>query len=162
LEQTKRIDGFYRIRMKIERNRLHYAMMTGLVIVAGCASRSELSASWPQFIQTYGGDTLWALMIYLGLGFIFPRLRIAAVASIVLVFAFGVEFGQLYRAPWIEAFRETFVGAVSIGSGFLWSDFVCYTVGCGVGVLAEVLGWRRTGQIQDGGAQGTARPTSEA
>ena len=124
--------------MKITRNRLHYAMMTALVIVAGCASRSDLSASWPVFMQTYGGDTLWALMIYLGLGVVFPRLRIGAVASIVLVFAFCVEVSQLYRADWIEAFRGTFVGAVSIGSGFLWSDFVCYTVGCGVGVIGEV------------------------
>jgi hypothetical protein len=77
-------------------------------------------------------------MLYLGLGFIFPRLRIAALAAVALVLAYCVEFSQLYQAEWIDAFRKTFLGAVSLGSGFLWSDLVCYTVGCGAGVLVDI------------------------
>lgn len=115
-------------------------MLTAIVIVAGCASRSQLAASWPALVATYAGDTLWALMVFLGVGFVCPTLRTATVATIVLVFAFGVEFSQLYTAAWIESFRNTCVGAVAIGSGFLWSDFACYTTGCGIGVIGEVMG----------------------
>jgi hypothetical protein len=112
-------------------------MLTAIVIVAGCISRSDLSAWWPRFISDYSGDTLWALMIFLGLAFLFQRLNTFIIAAPVLVFSFGVEFSQLYHAPWIDGFRETFPGAVMIGSGFLWSDFACYTAGCGIGVLLD-------------------------
>lgn len=122
-----------------KRNRLHYAMFTGVVIIAGCASRSALSDSWPAFIVTYAGDTLWALMVFLGAGFVFPKLSTAAVGGIVLAFSFSIEFSQLYHAAWLDSFRNTFVGAVALGSGFLWSDFACYTIGCGIGVIGEVL-----------------------
>ena len=124
--------------MSIRRNRLHYAMFTGVVIIAGCASRSSLSDSWPAFITEYAGDTLWTLMIFLGLGFLFPTMRTWKIAAVALLFSYGVEISQLYQADWINSFRNTFLGAVILGSGFLWSDFVCYTVGCGIGVLGEV------------------------
>lgn len=132
-------------RMKYPRNRLHYAMWTALVIVAGCASRSPLSDAWPEFLVKYGGDTLWALMLFLGLGFLFPRLPTGVVASVVLVYAFGIEFAQLYHGAWMEYFRGTLLGALTVGSGFLWSDFACYTVGCGIGALGEWIGPARVG-----------------
>lgn len=56
---------------------------------------------------------------------------------VVLLFAFGIEFSQLYTAAWIQACRETLLGAIFLGSGFVGSDFICYTVGVGLGVLAE-------------------------
>jgi hypothetical protein len=120
------------------RNRLHYAMFTGVVIIAGCASRSALSESWAPFLVDYAGDTLWALMVFLGVGFLLPAASTVLVASAVLMFSFGVEFSQLYHAGWIDSFRNTFVGAVTLGSGFLWSDFACYTIGCGIGVIGEL------------------------
>jgi hypothetical protein len=123
-----------------ERSRLHYAMLTAIVIVAGCASRSPLAEHWPPFLAVYAGDTLWSLMIYLGLGFLFPTLRTAVSAAIVLVFATGVEFSQLSDARWLESFRNTGIGAIVIGSSFLWSDFACYATGCGIGVTGELIG----------------------
>ncbi len=116
---------------------LHYAMFTAIVIVAGCAARSELSELWPPFIVKYAGDTLWALMLYVGLGFLLPGLRTGAIALAVLVFSFSVEFSQLYHAPWIDSFRGTLIGAVALGSDFLWSDLLCYIAGCGIGVIGE-------------------------
>ncbi len=126
--------------MNPKRNRLHYAMLTAIVIVAGCMIRSEFSETWPPLVVKCGGDALWALMVFLGLGFLFPRLRTATLATATLAFAYGVEFSQLYQAEWINAFRKTFLGAVTIGSGFLWSDLASYTAGCGIGVVAEITG----------------------
>lgn len=128
-----------RLDMTRRRNRLHYAMLAGVVIVAGLASRSPLAESWPVFLSAYAGDTLWALMLFLGVGFLFPRMRTRTVASIVLALAYGVEFSQLCQAPWLEAFRCTLPGALTVGSGFLGSDFVCYTAGCALGVLGESI-----------------------
>lgn len=113
-------------------------MLTAVVIVAGCLIRSEYTETWPTLVVKSGGDALWALMVYLGLGFLFPHLRTTTLAAATLVFAYGVEFSQLYQAEWIQAFRKTFLGAVTIGSGFLWSDLVSYTAGCGIGVITEI------------------------
>lgn len=125
--------------MTQSRNRLYYAMLIAIVIVSGCLVRSEFTELWPRFVVKCVGDALWALMVFLGFGFLFQRFSTVAVAALALVFSFGVEFSQLYTADWIDAFRKTFLGAVTIGSGFLWSDLVCYTVGCGVGVGFEVM-----------------------
>ncbi len=125
--------------MAKRRNRLHYGVFIGLVIVLGLVSRSELASCWPAFAATYAGDTLWALMVFLGLGFVFPKWHIIAIASLTMTVAFGVEVSQLYSGDWIDSFRDRFIGAVTIGSGFLWSDLVCYTVGCSIGVLGELM-----------------------
>ena len=132
------VSVFMQARQK--RSQIHYAMLTAIVIVAGCASRSPLAEHWPPFLAVYAGDTLWSLMIFLGLGFLFPTLRTAAIATIVLVFASAVEFSQLSDARWLESFRNTGIGAIVIGSGFVWSDFACYAIGCGIGVAGELMG----------------------
>ena len=129
--------------MKIERNRLRYAIITAIVIAVGLASRSSLADSWPTFLSAYTGDTLWSLMIFLILGTIFPTLRTLPLAIIVLLISYTVEVTQLYQADWINSFRKTFVGAMALGSGFLWSDFICYTTGCAIGAVTEWVTTRR-------------------
>lgn len=128
-------------------------MLTAIVIVAGCMIRSEYTETWPPLVVKAGGDALWALMVFLGFGFLFPRLRTATLAAATLAFAYGVEFSQLYQAEWIQAFRKTFLGAVSIGSGFRWSDLVSYTAGCGIGVVAEI-----TVRFLEKGSRGEIHP----
>lgn len=105
----------YKVTMGIRRNRLHYAMLTAIVIIAGCCSRSDFSTNWPEFIVKYSGDTLWALMLFLGMGCLFPSGNSYTIALGVLAFAFAVEFSQLYHAAWIDSFRDTLLGTVTIG-----------------------------------------------
>jgi len=50
-----------------------------------------------------------------------------------------VEVSQLYRALWIDAVRGTTLGALVLGQGFLWSNFVCYVAGVGVWFLVDQL-----------------------
>ena len=45
------------------------------------------------------------------------------------MFFYGIELSQLYHALWIDAIRNTTLGGLIIGFGFLWSDLVCYTIG---------------------------------
>ena len=132
--------------MKQPRNRIVYALALVIVIVAGLASRSSLADALPLFVATYAGDTLWALMVFLGLGFLFPKLHTLIVAAMALTISFGVEFSQMYQAEWINSLRDTRVGALVLGAGFLASDFVCYATGIALGIFGEIpwrLGRRR-------------------
>lgn len=114
-----------------------------LLPVLGLGSRS--GAAWlPAFVAAYAGDTLWTVMMYVTLVFIWPRLSIAQAAGWALGISFAVEFSQLYRAPWIDAVRAHRVGALFLGRGFLWSDLACYSVGAllGAGMDWLLARWR--------------------
>ena len=59
-------------------------------------------------------------------------------AAISLALAFLVEISQLYHAPWIDSIRQTTLGGLVLGFGFLWTDFVCYSVGIATGVAGAI------------------------
>jgi hypothetical protein len=122
----------------MKRSRLVYLLLLFIVVILGLASRSK-SLPMPSLIAAYGGDTLWALMVFLGLGFLFPSLSTARTAAIALVFSFLIEISQLYQAPWINALRDSRPGALILGHGFLWSDLLCYTAGVILGTLLEKI-----------------------
>lgn len=71
-------------------------------------------------------------------------------AVITLALAFLVEISQLYHAPWIDTIRQTTLGGLVLGFGFLWTDLVCYSAGVMIGVIAEL------------GSVGRMRVSSEA
>jgi hypothetical protein len=123
----------------MHRNRLAYAAMIILVIGAGLVSRSTFSVHLPRFISEYAGDTLWALMVFLLIGFFSPALRTRTVAAAALAFAFTIELSQLYQAEWLNQIRGTRPGALVLGAGFVWSDFLCYTTGVVIGIAGESL-----------------------
>lgn len=108
--------------------RLIYLVVTFLIIILGLASR-KYGDMLPEFLAEYSGDTLWAAMVYFGLRFLFPSVSILKAAAISLLFSYCIEISQLYQADWANSVRNTTLGALIFGHGFLWSDMVCYTVG---------------------------------
>ena len=100
-----------------------------------------LSRRYPQFLPAalgkYPGDALWALMVFLGLGFWFRRSPTVVVALAAFAFSVVIEVSQLYHAPWIDSVRATLPGRLVLGSGFAWGDMVAYAVGIVVGALVE-------------------------
>ncbi|MED0875948.1 DUF2809 domain-containing protein [Bacillus mobilis] len=124
--------------MKTKRNRLSYALFTIVVIILGLSSR-KLAFALPQLLNDYLGDALWALMIFTGFGFLFPKIETMKLAFISLLFCYGIEVSQLYHAEWIDSIRATTLGGLVLGYGFLWSDLVAYTIGVGVGFLFEFI-----------------------
>ena len=46
-----------------------------------------------------------------------------------MILSIAVELSQLYHAPWIDSIRQTTLGGLILGFGFLWSDLACYAVG---------------------------------
>jgi len=90
-------------------------------------------------LRKYGGDGLWALLVFLSFAFLFHRLSTAWVALTAFCFTGLVEFSQLYHASWIDAIRQTTLGRLSLGSTFNWADFIAYAVGIIFGTLLELL-----------------------
>lgn len=124
--------------MTYKRNRLLYGVMILIVIVLGLFSR-KMAYAIPDFLNTYLGDALWALMIYILFGFIFRDMKIKTVALIGVSFCYFIELTQLYHANWIDIIRKTTLGGLVLGYGFLWSDLLAYSIGIGVGVIIDVL-----------------------
>jgi hypothetical protein len=127
---------------QLTRNRIIYAIIIILVVGLGLASR-RYPDRLPEFIATYAGDTLWALMVFLLIGFLFPSLSTTKVAIITLCFSFCIEISQLYHAPWLDEMREYRLVALVLGRGFLWSDLVCYSVGVAMGVFGEKMALKK-------------------
>lgn len=128
----------------VRRNRLFYAFATLLVIGTGLLWRSRLIAL-PATVTKYGGDALWALMIFLALGSVFHRRSTRHIALIAICFAWAIEFSQLYHAPWIDGIRSTRLGHLILGSTFNSPDLLAYALGVVVGMSGE-CGWRMMGQ----------------
>ena len=126
---------------KFTRNRIVYAFIIFIVVILGLASRTHPDIL-PVFISTYAGDTLWTLMVFLIIGFIFPQKSSFKVAAIALLFSFFIELSQFYHAPWIDEIREYPLGGLILGYRFVWSDLLCYSVGAAIGVLCERIYYR--------------------
>jgi hypothetical protein len=118
------------------RKRLLYAGLVISVVATGLLWRSRL-IPLPAVVSEFGGDALWALMVFVGIGFLLPRAPIATVALLAMTFSWGVEFSQLYHAPWIDAIRATLPGRLVLGSTFHWPDLPAYLLGIGAGAWAE-------------------------
>ena len=121
---------------RFTRSRLLYAVLIVIVIVLGLASR-RYSHALPPLLATTTGDALWALCVFLFFGFLRPAAPIWRVAVAALVFAFAIEFSQLYHAPWIDILRHQRLGGLILGFGFRWDDLLCYTIGVGIGAAGE-------------------------
>lgn len=134
----------YRAADATARNRVHHALFVLLVIGAGLFLRSRYCGA-PPVIEKYGGDALWALVVFLGLGFLFPRAGTFTLALTALTISWGVEFFQLYRAPWLDALRATLPGRLILGSTFNLPDLPAYALGIATGAMAE-LGLKRGGR----------------
>lgn len=93
----------------------------------------------PEIISSYSGDILWALMVFLIIAFIFNKKSTIFIISWAIIFSYSIEISQLYHAPWIDSIRNTTLGALVLGFGFLWSDLFCYTVGIIIGAIIDRL-----------------------
>ena len=122
---------------RLIRTRFVYFISAAVVIIAGLASR-RYRGQLPQFVADYAGDTLWALALFLLISTLLAGRPILVRAAVSLAVAFLVEISQLYHAPWIDLIRQTTLGGLVLGFGFLWTDLVCYSVGIAIGSVVEL------------------------
>lgn len=121
----------------MKRNRITYLTMSIIVIILGLITRK--ASDIPSFIKLYSGDILWGLMVFLLISFIFNKKSTLHIAVYSIIFSFGIELSQLYHAPWIDNIRNTTLGGLVLGFGFLYSDLLCYTLGIGVGIILDKI-----------------------
>jgi hypothetical protein len=119
------------------RNPLIQIILIALKCLLGISSR-RYAHLVSGFIAAYAGDTLWALALFFGIGLILPLISTRTIALLAIAFSVAIELSQLYHAPWIDSIRQTTLGGLILGFGFLWSDLACYAVGVGLGVLIDV------------------------
>jgi len=80
---------------------------------------------------------LWALMLYLLVSTLVAGRPIVVRSAISLALAFLVKISQLYHTPWIDSIRQTTLGGLVLGFGFLWTDLICYSVGIALGTVTK-------------------------
>lgn len=111
------------------RIRLIYALLILIVIILGLLSRK--TAIVPLIV----GDILYAIMMFFIIRFFFLRSSYRNIALISLSICYLIETSQLYSTPWIDQVRNTTLGALVLGRGFLWSDMLAYTIGVAICML---------------------------
>lgn len=124
--------------MIYKRNRLLYGVLIIIVIILGLYSR-RMADVIPNFLDIYLGDALWGLMVFIGFGFVFRAMKTKRIALIGISFCYLIELSQLYHANWIDNIRKTTFGGLVLGYGFLSSDLLAYSIGIGIGAIAELL-----------------------
>ncbi len=118
------------------RSRAVFLALAAATIVVGLASR-RFRPALPAAVGLYAGDVLWATMVYLLFAAIGLRASTLRLAIGTAAFALAIEVGQLYHAPWIDAVRDTRLGGLVLGFGFLWSDLACYAAGIALAVVID-------------------------
>jgi hypothetical protein len=108
-----------------------------LVIVTIGLPTRLFPQAMPDFMVRYGGDVLWAMMIFLLFGLLFPATKTWHRIGLALAVTWGIEFSQLVQSDWLNAIRSLKLGGLLIGYSFSWSDLACYVCGIGVGALLE-------------------------
>lgn len=120
----------------VKRHFFLYFILSIVTLVCGLFSRSK-TLPLPDFIVTYGGDTLWALMVYWIFCLAFPKTKTVYLFIATVFFSYSIEFSQFYQAPWINSIRNTTLGGLILGFGFLISDLVCLFIGALIGGISD-------------------------
>ncbi len=136
----------------IRRSLPPYLIVLGLTILLGLASR-RYAHNLPPLPAQYAGDVLWASMIFWWGALFFRRAQTLPIALGAFTVCVLVELSQLYRAPFINAIRDTALGALVLGQGFLWSDLVCYAFGVALAALIDWLWTRLSRPLREPGSR---------
>ncbi|MDH5413810.1 MAG: DUF2809 domain-containing protein [Flavobacteriaceae bacterium] len=120
----------------MRQRRLFYIFLVIATVVFGLLSRADFI---PTLIYPYLGDVLYALMVFFLLGLLFPSMYSIKLTLLAIIICFLIELSQLYQADWINALRNTRLGGLLLGYGFLWSDLVSYFIGGLLGFSIELF-----------------------
>ena len=120
------------------KNRRRYFIITIIIMFMGLLSRKFMFI-FPRNIAPFIGDMLWAMMVYFGFRFLFSKLNITKSLVLAFLFSFSIEISQLYQAQWINNIRNTIIGGLILGHGFLFEDLISYSIGIILGCVVDKL-----------------------
>jgi hypothetical protein len=91
------------------------------------------ATSWFRFYLT---GVIYVLIWSLVFFFFRPsRTNVVRIPLVVLVVTCALEFLQLYNPLFLQQIRATLIGAVVIGTDFVWMQFPYYFLGCALSIL---------------------------
>src|SRR5665648_46570 len=122
--------------MLVTRRGLIYLSFVIVVMILGLSSR-HFATYLPRWVNLYLGDCLWALMIFFLVGLIFRSKDTKWVVMVSLAFCYSIEVSQLFHSPLLDTVRNTRIGGLVLGRGFLWSDLISYSIGIAIGSLLD-------------------------
>ena len=117
--------------------RQRFLAILSLLIVTplGFLSKSY-SGPLHEWCNNFGGDILYEIFWCLFLFILIPRKKtVTPIALWVFGITCVIEFLQLWKSPFLDAIRATFIGKTLFGTTFVWWDFPHYVVGCIIGWL---------------------------
>ncbi|KKI90265.1 hypothetical protein WQ54_20005 [Bacillus sp. SA1-12] len=118
-----------------------YFLMVLLFIFLGLLSR--MSDAFPSNLSVHLGDVFWASMVFFLFRVMIHQKSLFLALIFSILFSFGIEYSQLYQADWINSIRNTGIGGLILGRGFLWIDLLRYSIGILLAVFIDVLVIRR-------------------
>ena len=110
------------------RKRLVFVL--AVLVPAGFALKFYQGPAGPWVRDSLTGMLYEAFWIF-GIALLWPRReKTAAISLGVFIVTCLLEFLQLWHPAWLERVRESFFGAVLLGTTFTWWDFPYYAAGC--------------------------------
>jgi hypothetical protein len=81
-------------------------------------------------------EIVWCLVLF----FFWPsKANIVRIPVVVFIATCLLEFLQLWKAEFLQAFRATLVGAALIGTDFVWLQFPFYVLGSAISILVLAI-----------------------
>ncbi len=114
--------------------RLIYSMISFLIIILGILSRKINDV--PFFI----GDVLYATMCYFILKSVQPNLKLNWTFIGAIIFCFTIEISQMLHFELLDNIRNTTLGHLVLGQGFLVEDLGYYVLGSFLGLGINFIG----------------------
>lgn len=118
--------------------RIIYFLLFAFFIWLALATRHHREWFYP-LIAKYGGDTIWAGGFLFLLRIIFIKTTLWKLAACCYILGVLDELSQLIHASWADSIRNTTLGKLMFGLGFMWSDIVCYAIGTLLAYLLIVI-----------------------
>jgi hypothetical protein len=120
------------------------------LILAGCAAATIAAGLiWrftipglPWFAWKYGGSALWATLVFFLIAFVAPRRDWRIILAAACLVSVGVEFSRLIDVGWLNAFRATLAGKLTLGAVFSLWNLPAYFVGAAAGAIVDIR-WLR-------------------
>lgn len=87
-------------------------------------------------LRLYAGDVMWAVLFFQLFHLLLRRRSVLYLWTLTLLTTELIECSQLWHTPWLDQVRDTRVGGLLLGHGFLWSDVVCLVIGASAAAWA--------------------------
>lgn len=124
-------------RLSYNKTKIRRLTLISLLIVTPLGLLTKFyngpAQSW---INHYAGDILYQIFWCLIIFFFLPAYSVIIKIPIwVFIITSIIEVLQLWKPPFLEGFRYTFLGKLVLGTQFDWQDFIYYLIGSFIGWL---------------------------